>query len=116
MRSTEALPRFACPDWWDKIQAGRTPMPAVPLNEARAAKALAFFNRLRLPDVAGNPRLAEACGDWFRAIPCAFLAIGIARALRNAATAAWRYSHERRRNGRLLIGCLVDGPIIAEAA
>jgi len=74
MRSTEALPRFACPDWWDKIQAGRTPMPAVPLNEARAAKALAFFNRLRLPDVAGNPRLAEACGDWFRDILCAFLA------------------------------------------
>jgi phage terminase large subunit-like protein len=74
MRSTEALPRFACPDWWDKIQAGRTPMPAMPLNEARAAKALAFFNRLRLPDVAGNPRLAEACGDWFRDILCAFLA------------------------------------------
>ena len=74
MRSTEALPRFVCPDWWDKIQAGRTPMPAVPLNEARAAKALAFFNRLRLPDVAGNPRLAEACGDWFRDILCAFLA------------------------------------------
>jgi phage terminase large subunit-like protein len=74
MRSTEALPRFACPDWWEKIQAGRTPMPAVPLNEARAAKALAFFNRLRLPDVAGNPRLAEACGDWFRDMLCAFLA------------------------------------------
>jgi phage terminase large subunit-like protein len=49
-------------------------MPAVPLNEARAAKTLAFFNRLRLPDVAGNPPLAEACGDWFRDILCAFLA------------------------------------------
>lgn len=68
MPSTEALPRFACPDWWEKIQAGQTPMPAVPLNERRAAKALAFFNRLRLPDVAGNPPLAEACGDWFRDI------------------------------------------------
>lgn len=74
MRSTEALPRFACPDWWEKIQAGQTPMAAVPLNEARAAKALAFFNRLRLPDVPGNPTLAEACGDWFRDILCAFLA------------------------------------------
>jgi phage terminase large subunit-like protein len=68
------LPRFACPDWWDKLQAGQTPMPDVRLNKAKAAKALAFFNRLRLPDVPGNPSMAEACGDWFRDILCAFLA------------------------------------------
>jgi len=72
--STEALPRFACPDWWEKIQAGETPIPEIPLNEDRAARALSFFNRLRLPDVAGTPRLAEACGDWFRDILVAFLA------------------------------------------
>lgn len=72
--NTEALPRFACPDWWEKIQAGETPMASVPLNEARAAKAVAFFNRLRLPDVADNPPLSEACGDWFREILVAFLA------------------------------------------
>ncbi|WP_158669963.1 terminase large subunit domain-containing protein [Bradyrhizobium guangdongense] len=74
MPSTDRLPRFACPDWWEKIQAGQTPMPAIPLNEKRAAKALAFFNRLRLPDIAGNPALADACGDWFRDILVAFLA------------------------------------------
>ncbi|WAX93186.1 terminase large subunit [Aminobacter sp. NyZ550] len=68
------LPRFACPDWWERIQAGETPMVDVPLNKAKAARALAFFNRLRLPDVPGNPPLAEACGDWFRDILCAFLA------------------------------------------
>lgn len=73
MQSTE-LPRFSCPDWWEKIQNGQTPMASVPLNEAKAAKALAFFNRLRLPDVPGNPPLSEACGDWFRDILCAFLA------------------------------------------
>ena len=72
--ATEAPRRFACPDWWEKLQAGETPMAHVPLNEARAARALAFFNRLRLPDVAGNPALGEACGDWFRDILCAFLA------------------------------------------
>lgn len=71
---TEAKPRFSCPDWWEKIQAGETPMAAVPINEARAAKALAFFNRLRLPDVPGNPPLSEACGEWFRDILVAFLA------------------------------------------
>lgn len=67
-------PRFSCPDWWDKIQGGKTPMVDVPLNEAKAAKAVAFFNRLKLPDVPGNPPLSEACGDWFRDILCAFLA------------------------------------------
>ncbi|MFD1491041.1 terminase large subunit domain-containing protein, partial [Ancylobacter vacuolatus] len=31
-------------------------------------------NRLRLPDVPGNPPMVEACGEWFRDILCAFLA------------------------------------------
>lgn len=70
----EDLPRFACPDWWGKLQAGATPMADVPLNEVKAAKAVAFFNRLRLPDVPGNPTMEEACGDWFRDILRAFLA------------------------------------------
>lgn len=70
----EALPRFACPDWWDKIQNGETPMVDVPLNEEKAAKVLAFFNRLRLPDVSGNPPMSVACGDWFKDLLCAFLA------------------------------------------
>jgi phage terminase large subunit-like protein len=74
MRTIEDLPRFACPDWWERIQAGQTPMADVPVNQKKAAKAVAFFNRLRLPDVPGNPPLAEACGDWFRDILCAFLA------------------------------------------
>lgn len=73
--SIEPLPRFACPDWWDKIQAGETPMADVPVNEDKAADALWFFNRLRLPDgaAAGTP-LAEACGNWFRDILVAFMA------------------------------------------
>jgi len=74
MARTEHLPMFACPDWWERIQRGETPMADVPFNEKRAAKALAFFNRLRLPDVAGNPPLKEACGDWFRDVLVAFLA------------------------------------------
>lgn len=74
MPSTEGLPPFACPDWWERIQSGQMPMADVPINQAKAAKATAFFNRLRLPDVPGNPPLSEACGDWFRQILCAFLA------------------------------------------
>lgn len=49
-------------------------MADVPLNERKAAKALAFFNRLRLPDVPGQPYLRDACGDWFKDILCAFVA------------------------------------------
>lgn len=72
--STDPLPRFACPDWWDRLRRDETPMADVPVNEIKARKALSLFNRLRLPDVAGNPRLNEACGDWFRDILVAFLA------------------------------------------
>lgn len=74
MPATETAPRFACPDWWERVQAGVPPMAEVPVNDELAAKALAFFNRLRLPDVAGTPSLREACGDWFRDILVAFLA------------------------------------------
>lgn len=71
---TEPLPRFACLDWWEKIQRGETPIADIPVNEERAEQALAFFNRLRLPDVKGNPPLSEACGEWFRDVLVAFLA------------------------------------------
>ena len=68
-----ALPRFACPDWWDRMKRGDVPMVDVALNPAKAAKALALFNRLRLPDVPGNPALATACGGWFKEVMLALL-------------------------------------------
>lgn len=74
MFDTEALPRFACPDWWEKLQAGEVPIADIPINPEKKAKLLAFFNRLRLPDVPGNPTMAEACGDWFKTILVAFFA------------------------------------------
>jgi hypothetical protein len=30
-----------------------------------AARALRIFKRLRIPDVIGQPTMAEACGPWF---------------------------------------------------
>lgn len=68
MSATDMLPRFACPDWWDRLRAGEPPFSPVPINRRRAGMALAFFNRLQLPDVSGAPTMAEACGDWFKAI------------------------------------------------
>ena len=37
-------------------------------------RAACRFCRLRLPDVAGNPPMSKACGDWFRDVLVAFLA------------------------------------------
>lgn len=57
---------FSVPDWEDRLRAGRTPIPMLPLNEARATRAVRIFNELRLPDVPGQPKLEEAAGEWFR--------------------------------------------------
>ncbi len=59
---------FACPDWWEKLQAGQTPIPELDLDTKLADQAVAIYNKLRLPDVPGKPRLAEAGGDWARDI------------------------------------------------
>lgn len=56
----------SCVDWEDRIRAGKSLMPALPLFEAEADMGLAFFDELRLPDVPGNPRLGDAAGEWFR--------------------------------------------------
>ena len=43
-------------------------LPALPLLTSEADRAVAIFNMLRLPDVPGRPRLADAAGDWQRDI------------------------------------------------
>ena len=59
---------FACPDWEARLKAGRSILPALPLDQAAADRAVGVFDRLRLPDVPGTPPLAEAGADWFRDI------------------------------------------------
>lgn len=59
---------FACPDWVERLSAGTSLVPFASINEAEAARAVAIFNRLRLPDVPGQPTLAEAAGEWQRDI------------------------------------------------
>lgn len=44
-------------------------LPSLPhLDQGQAKRAIAIFNKLRLPDVPGTPALAEAGGEWFREI------------------------------------------------
>lgn len=57
---------FACPDWVDRMKRGAVPIADLPLDRARADRAVGVFDHLRLPDLAGHPALADAAGDWFR--------------------------------------------------
>lgn len=57
---------FSCPDWAERLADGRSLVPDLPLDRELASRAVAIFNKLRLPDVAGTPTLKEAAGDWQR--------------------------------------------------
>ena len=51
----------------NRIRNGRSLVPDLPLlDKAAAERAVAVFDRLRLPDVTGKPLLKDAAGDWFR--------------------------------------------------
>jgi phage terminase large subunit-like protein len=57
---------FSCPDWKERLKSGTSLVPELPLDAKEAARAIAIFNRLRLPDVPGNPMLADSGGSWVR--------------------------------------------------
>src|SRR6187399_665420 len=59
---------LSCRDWADRIRDGRSLVPTLPLDLVEGNRAVAIFDKLRLHDVAGTPTMAEAGGDWFRAI------------------------------------------------
>ncbi|HUC70396.1 MAG TPA: terminase TerL endonuclease subunit [Stellaceae bacterium] len=59
---------LSCRDWEERIRQGRPLVPELPLWREEADIAVEFFDRLRLPDVVGNPTMAEACGEWWRDI------------------------------------------------
>lgn len=59
---------LAVPDWEDRIRRGLSLVPRIEINLAEQLRAVRMFERLRLPDVPGQPTLATACGDWFKEI------------------------------------------------
>lgn len=59
---------FACPDWQERLARGDSLIPELPIDRKIADRAVRIFDKLRLPDVIGNPPLAEAAGDWQRDI------------------------------------------------
>ncbi|HBF32658.1 terminase large subunit [Rhizobium sp.] len=59
---------LSCTDWEERLMAGRSLVPELPLYRDESELAVAIFDELRLPDVIGMPKLRDACGDWFRDI------------------------------------------------
>lgn len=59
---------LSCPDWWQRLQQGRSLVPDLPLWTAEGERAVRIFNKLRLADVPGTPTMEEAGGEWFRDI------------------------------------------------
>ena len=60
---------FACPAGWEeKLRRGESLVPPLPLDKAEAKRAVDIFNKLRLPDVPGQPRMLDAAGEWQRDI------------------------------------------------
>jgi phage terminase large subunit-like protein len=57
---------LSCPDWADRIRAGRSLIPDLPLIEPEARLGLQFFDELQLPDVPGLPKMRTGAGPWFR--------------------------------------------------
>lgn len=59
---------FSCPDWIERLHAGTSLVPELPLDEEAVKRAIACFNLLRVPDVPGQPAMETAAGDWQRDI------------------------------------------------
>lgn len=57
---------FAVRDWWERLQDGRSILPPLSLDDVVADRAVDIFDRIRLPDVVGQPPLRDAAGEWFR--------------------------------------------------
>ena len=57
---------LSCPDWEERIRAGRSLIPELPLVESEARMGLQFFDELQLPDVPDLPKMRDAAGQWFR--------------------------------------------------
>lgn len=56
----------ACPDWEERIVAGRSLIPCEPLFPDEAEDALQYFDGLRMVDATGSPTMGEVCRPWVR--------------------------------------------------
>lgn len=53
----------ACPDWAERLQAGKTIIPP-PIFPEQAEQALDVFKALKIVDAPGSPTFGDACAPW----------------------------------------------------
>lgn len=74
---------LSCPDWWQRLQDGRSLIPDLPLDRARADQAVGIFKKLRIPDVPGNPSFGDTADPFILDIVAAmFGAYDVATSIR----------------------------------
>lgn len=61
----------ACPDWAERLQDGRSIIPA-PIFPEEAEANLAVMRELRIVDAPGSPKIGDACGQWIFDLAAAF--------------------------------------------
>jgi phage terminase large subunit-like protein len=61
----------SCVDWSERLLSGRTLVPDLPLFESEVERATRMFNRLRLPDLYGQPTRGDVCGPYIYPIVAA---------------------------------------------
>jgi phage terminase large subunit-like protein len=61
----------ACPDWAERIVAGRSLLPCPPLFPEEAEAALAVFRELPIVDVMGKPSFGDIGRPWVFDLPSA---------------------------------------------
>lgn len=61
----------ACPDWEERLLSGRTLVPDLPLFETEVERSRRMFDRLRLPDLMGQPTRGQVCGPYIYPIVAA---------------------------------------------
>ena len=54
----------ACPDWEERIIAGKSLVPMPPLFPEEAQAGLDVMRQLRIVDAPGSPTIGEACASW----------------------------------------------------
>lgn len=53
-----------CPDWQQRLAAGRAPIRDLPLDRERADRAVAIFKKLRIFNVPGQPSFADVAPQF----------------------------------------------------
>jgi len=53
----------ACPDWAERLRAGKTIIPP-PIFPEQGDIALSIFKQLRVVDLPGKPTFGECCDEW----------------------------------------------------